>query len=226
MTESAMFDPGTWPFTLALGGVFLIAALEALSALAGAPLSGLLDEALPDMDVDVDLDADLDIDGAFGGSFAETALSWLSFGRVPVLVLLVLFLLGFGITGVAAQAVAQAALGTTVMPLLVAIPAVAAGIFSMKVFGAAIARIVPKEETAAISRRSFVGRTGVVAGGTARAGMPAQVRITDEHGTTHYLLAEPDEASEAYPTGTRVLVVSIEGSKARVIRDPHAGLAK
>ena len=85
-----------------------------------------------------------------------------------------------------------------------------------------IGRIIPKDETAAISRESFVGRMGVVSAGSARHGLPAQIRITDEHGTTHYLLAEPDDEGEEYGPGTPVIVVSLAGAKARVMRDPTA----
>ncbi len=91
----------------------------------------------------------------------------------------------------------------------------------MRVFGAALARAIPKDETEAVSRETLVGRLGIVTGGVAREGLPAQVRVTDDHGMAHYLLAEPEDAGESYPNGTPIIVVSLDGARARVMRDPH-----
>ena len=219
-----LFASDALPFTLALGGILVILALELIGLLVGASVSSLVDEALPDMDpgIDADFDAGPDVgpDVAGAGSFAERALSWLSFGRVPALVLLILFLLGFGVSGLLLQALDAAWLGDLFPAALVAVPAAAAGLLSMRLFGGALGRIVPKEETAAISREGFVGMTGTVAQGIARAGLPAQVRLTDRHGTTHYLLAEPDDPTETYATGTAVVVTEVHGARAKVIAYP------
>ena len=214
-----LFAPDAFPFTLALGGILLILAIELLGMLAGASVSGLVDDALPDLDtgIDTDVDFDADIDGAFDGSFAEKALAWLSFGKVPALVLVILFLLGFGVSGLVIQALDAEWLGDLVSAGIVAIPATVAGVFSMRLFGGALGHLIPKEETAAVSRDSFVGRLGTISQGVARAGLPAQMRLTDEHGTTHYLMVEPDDAGETYATGTPVLVVSIDGHRGRVV---------
>ena len=227
-----LFAAPLFPFSLALCGVLAIALLEALSAVVGHSLSGLVDDALPDLspgahagiDVHADVDANFDggVDGAFDGSFLDAALDWLSFGRVPFLVLLILFLLGFGGTGLVLQTAATGLVAAPLSPVIAAVPAVFGGGLFMRYLGRVIGRVIPKEETAAISRESFVGRMGVVSGGTARIGLPAQMRITDEHGTTHYLLAEPDDEGEIYGPGTPVIVVSLAGATARVMRDPTA----
>ncbi|MCB8837809.1 OB-fold-containig protein [Aurantimonas sp. VKM B-3413] len=221
-----LFDPPLLPFTLALCGVLAIALLEALSAILGHSLSGLVDDAVPDISAShPEMDAHLEVEGghgAFEGSHFDAALSWLSFGRVPLLVLVILFLLGFGGTGFVLQVAAANLFSAALPPGLAAIPAVAGGGLFMRFLGRAIGRVIPKEETAAISRESFVGRMGIVSAGTARTGLPAQIRITDEHGTTHYLLAEPDDEGDAIETGTPVIVISLAGAKARVMRDPTA----
>lgn len=217
-----LFAADAAPFTLALAGILVILLLEVIGLLVGASVSGLVDEALPDVDPGLDVDADLDVgaDGAMAGSFAERALAWLSFGRVPALVLLILFLLGFGVSGLMMQAL-DARLGDWLPAGLVAVPAALFGIASMRLFGGALGRIVPREESAAVSRATFVGRAGTVSQGTARAGLPAQVRLTDEHGTTHYVLAEPDDPADSYAAGTQVVIVSLEGSRAKVIAYPE-----
>ena len=208
---ASLFEPAMLPFGLALCGLLLIAGIELVSALVGAPLSGILDEMAPDLDLDVDLD------GAFEGGPLETLLHWLSFGKVPVLVLLILFLAGFGAGGVAVQALAREATGAA-LPAAIAIgPALLLAVLAMHWLGGAIGRLVPKDETAAISRAELVGEAGVVTGGTARPGLPAQVRLTDRHGTTHYLLGEPEGAE--IPQGARVRVTAIEGHRARIVPD-------
>ncbi|MBO0903545.1 OB-fold-containig protein [Jiella sonneratiae] len=230
---TGLFDPALFPFTLALCGVVAIAFFEAASTILGHSLSGLVDDALPDLSADAhfdvggDLHAEFDADaasadGAFDGSSLGAVLDFLSFGRVPLLVLVILFLLGFGATGFVLQLIAEAISGGPASPGLLSVPAVAGGAVFMRFLGRVIGRIIPKEETAAISRESFVGRLGVVSSGTARTGLPAQIRITDEHGTTHYLLGEPEDDGETFGPGTSVIVVSLEGARARVMRDPTA----
>ena len=214
-----LFDPALLPFTLALCGVAGIALLEALSALLGAPLSGALDEMAPDLDID--LDADLDgAEGAFEGGPVAQLLAWLGFGRVPLLVLAILLLTGFGAGGIAVQALAREATGAALPAAIAAGPALLAGVFSMHWLGGLVGRLVPKDETAAIARADLVGEHGVVTGGTARPGLPAQVRVTDAHGTTHYLLGEPE--GDPIPSGARVRIASITGARARIVADESA----
>lgn len=221
-----LFAAPLLPFSIALCGVVAIAVLEALSAIVGHSLSGLVDDAMPDLSAgphaEFGVDGGAGVEGGFDGSFLDAALDWLSFGRVPFLVLVILFLIGFGGSGIALQAAADGLFGAPLAPLLAAVPALFGGGLVMRHLGRVVGRIIPKEETAAISRESFVGRMGVVSGGTARTGLPAQIRITDEHGTTHYLLAEPDDEGDEYGPGTPVIVVSLAGARARVMLDPTA----
>ena len=76
-----LFAAPLFPFSLALCGVLVIALLEALSAVIGHSLSGLVDDALPDLSpgahAGVDLHGDVEVgiaggvDGAFDGSFLD-----------------------------------------------------------------------------------------------------------------------------------------------------------
>ncbi|MER0238131.1 OB-fold-containig protein [Fulvimarina sp. MAC8] len=209
--------PSMLPFTIALGLIAAIAVIEAVTALAGSALSGLFDGFLPDIDTDLDISAD----GAFDGSPLQQAMAWLSIGQVPVLVLLILFLLGFGGSGLVIQQIADSALGAPLSAWVAVIPATLSGFCAMRWLGRGVARLIPQDETAAIDREALIGRGGVVTGGTAKRGLPAQVRIRDEHGTSHYLLAEPEDDSAEFGNGTPVIVVSVDGAKARVIPDPY-----
>jgi len=94
----------------------------------------------------------------------------------------------------------------------------------VRVVGGWVARIMPKEETSAVSRETFVGRVATVVLGTARAGKPAQARLCDEHGRTHYVMVEPDVEEESFDAGEPVLLVCSAGSRFRVIRPPSSAL--
>ncbi|MEM7567019.1 MAG: OB-fold-containig protein [Pseudomonadota bacterium] len=110
--------------------------------------------------------------------------------------------------------------GTVAPAWLAALPGLAGAGLSMRIFGSALARAIPKDETEAVSRETLIGRPGVVTGGVARRGLPAQIRVPDAFGMNHYLLAEPEDEAEQLPIGTSVIVVSIEDNRGRVMRDP------
>ena len=203
-----LLTPEALPFAVALLVVAALLALEVFGLLVGASVGGVVDEAMPDLDGP---DAD--------GSFLESALGWLSFGKVPALVLLILGLTGFGLSGLLLQGLDARWLDDLLPTWAVAVPAALVGLGTMRWVGGVFGRLMPKEETAAISRAQFVGMGGIVSQGTARRGMAAPVRVTDAHGTMHYVQAEPEEDDETFASGSRVIIISVEGSRARVIAD-------
>ena len=58
---------------------------------------------------------------------------------------------------------------------------------------------MPRDETEAVAEASFIGRDAQIVLGTARAGSPAQAKLQDAFGKTHYIMFEPlgDEAVAA-----------------------------
>lgn len=216
------------PFTTALALLFGLMLMELLFALMGGTLLGMgADADGPDIDIgapdvgDLDIDFDgLDVDAAEvevptfeevdapdGASGAAGAAAWLGFGKMPALIWLGSVLMAFGIAGIALQGMAGAVLGG---PLTAGIVAVPAGVFALwftRGFGALFARLIPKTETEAVSERHLGRRTGVVTQGTAARGRPAEVRVTDRFGNTHYLRAEPLDDRKAIAQGTEVLVL-------------------
>lgn len=217
------------PFLIALCVMFGLALLEGVGTLLGAGVSELIDSVLPDLDVDVDVDVDVDADADFdapdGQGLLTQGLAWLHFGRVPALVLLVLFLTAFGLVGLGLQAMLHSALGIFA-PSAIAVPA--ALFLSLPVVRASggwIARLIPRDETLAVSSDSFVGRVATIVLGTARASQPSQARLHDEHGRSHYVMVEPDIADEELAGGTEVLLVRRDGARFRAIRAPQSILA-
>ncbi|MEL6413768.1 MAG: YqiJ family protein [Pseudomonadota bacterium] len=223
-----LFHPSLLPFTAALIVLGLIATLELVGLLFGVAFSGLVDSALPD--IELDADADFEVDAALGGDGGPlhvdgpdmpdipTAgplsqfLSWLCVGKVPVLILLAAFLLGFGLSGLIVQEVSQGLLGIYIWPMLVAIPALMIALPTTRYLGLGIAKIMPKEETDAVSRSAFIGAVATIIRGEAEQGKPAEAKLRDVHGTTHYILVEPDQTGLKFAKGNEVLLVKKSGS--------------
>ena len=208
-------------FTIALGIFGLIAALELLGALLGASLSDAIDSLLPDLDldvdIDIDLDADVDVPDASGLSSGAGILDWLCVGRVPVLILFVIFLFTFGAAGLLLQAFLQEMTGWTLPGLLAAVPALAVALPMVHFAGRGIARVMPQEETYAVSDSSFIGQVATVTLGVAEFGNPAQAKLKDRHDRTHYVQVEPDEPGACFETGSQVLLVRRDGAVFKVV---------
>jgi membrane protein implicated in regulation of membrane protease activity len=177
--------PANLPFSVALLVMLMIGAVEALGLGASA--------------VHLDLHADLD-----GGG---DLLGWLGIGRVPLLMLLVVFLALFGLAGLAIQQFAGP------LPLWIAVPAAAAAAVPLTGLGArGLARIMPHDETTAVSLDSLVGRRGTITIGTARRGSPAQARVSDIHGQAHYVMVEPYDDSHSIGEGETVRLDRRDGN--------------
>ncbi len=217
------------PFTVALAVMFGIAILEGITTFLGAALSNVIDALLPEMpDADVAADAELDsgVDGA--ETQAPNALSrvlgWLRIGQVPVLMLIVIFLSGFGLIGLGLQSLTQNTLGFLWPGAIASIAAFALSLPLVRIFGGVLGRIMPQDETEAVSVDTLVGRIATITIGSARAGRPAEARVRDIHGTTHYVMVEPDNPNESIDAGSNVLLVKREGSVFKAISNPNPTL--
>src|SRR5262245_50194613 len=140
-------------------------------------------------------------------SFMGGVLGWLHFGKVPVLIILVIFLTAFGVTGFIVQFAARGVIGSFMpLPLAVALAFMAA-VFGVRVLGGALNKVIPRDETTAVFDTSLVGRVGTIVIGTARAGKPAEARVRDEHGASHYVMVEPEGPDQVFESGASVLLV-------------------
>jgi len=194
---SSFFAPELWPFSLAAMLLVALAAAEALGLLIGASILHWHGDIIVDHP-----------DGLVGD-----ALGWLNVGKVPILVLLVIFLTVFAAAGFVCQFAAKSVLGQF-LPLPAATGlAFIVGILGVRTLGAGLGRIVPKDETTAVADESLVGRVGTVVIGTARAGKPAEARVRDQYGTTQYVMVEPEEEEETFPSGASVLLVRHLGGR-------------
>lgn len=193
--------------------------IELCSLLFGASLSGLLgDLDLPDLDLpEVGLNVDLDV------GIATKFLYWLKIGRVPLLILIVIFMTAFVLSGYFLQFLCLKVANWMLPAWLATIAALALSVPVVRLIGRHLARIIPKDETAAISQTELVGSRAFIVIGTARKGSPAQARTSDRFGTTHYLMLEPDNPEETLERGQELLLVRHDGSRFFAIPHPDPG---
>lgn len=206
------------PFAVALALMLLLAAVELIGFALGLGASDFLDGLLPEFD---------GADGSelAGASLADRFMGWLHFGKVPVLILLAVFLTGFGFLGLALQGVIHAVTGAMLPGWLAAVAVVPLALPWVRIVGGGVARVMPRDETQVVSRSALVGRVATIVIGTARAGSPAQAKVRDQHGQTHYVMVEPDQAEDSFGAGEAVLLIAETGATYRVIRNDNPALS-
>lgn len=221
--------PGSGPFVVALLVMLGLAVVEIVAVVSGVGLNDVVDdyivtqsglETLADGGGGLDATTPADADGII-----TRFLAWLYVGRVPVLMMLVVFLGVFAMIGLVGQALLRGVVGFA-LPSIVAGPVVSiASLPFVRACGAVLARWLPRDETTAVDPSTFVGRTAEVTGGVARSDLPAQARVVDAYGTEHYVLVEPDVAGAQLATGARVLLVrQLGGGRFAAILNTNASL--
>ena len=201
------FAQETWPFGSALLLMLALFVIEGAGLLLASSPSGWIEAVLPDLP-----------DGL------EGPLGWLHLGKVPFLVLVGIFLAGFSMSGYAIQAFCQTLVGHLLPAGVAAVPAALAGVASVSGVGGLLAKVMPSDETSAVSELSLIGRAGVVVQGVATQGNAAQMKLRDVHGRTHYVLVEPDLPDQRFEEGDAVLLVKKIGARYAGIRNPHPEL--
>ena len=206
-------------FGIALALMLLLGVLEVLSMLLGGA-SEWLDNLLPDSLAD-SAHAEVELDAADG--VMVRFLSWLYVGRVPVLMLLVVFLAVYGLAGYAFQTAFAAVFGAYLNGTSAAVAVWFLSLPLVRATAGGLYKILPKDETSAVSQDTLIGRVGVIVLGEARSGSPAQVRVKDGFGQTHYVMAEPD-GGQTLQQGDAVLLVSLHGHVFKAIANPSGSL--
>jgi membrane protein implicated in regulation of membrane protease activity len=185
-------QPEVRPFAIAAVMIGIVGAIETLSMLIGVSLSELLGKA-----ISVDHDSD---------STFVNALCWLNVGGVPLLVFILLALGLFSIAGFLIQDAARLVMA----PLPASIAALGAVAVSLPLLRAStreVARLIPQDETYAVSLSDLIGRVGQVVVGPLDQGLPGRVRVKDVHDNWHTVTASAAPDSPPLQKGARVLLV-------------------
>ncbi|MEL6237310.1 MAG: OB-fold-containig protein [Pseudomonadota bacterium] len=206
------------PFLVALIALVLISLAQILG------LGDLFDAGDVDIDVDLDIEAagesqfDVDPEAFTSSGWVAGAFSLLGLGKVPFLIWLMMLLLTFAVIGVAGQQFFIALIGR---PLDPALAGVLAGLGALPVNSALtrpLARLLPQDETSAVSLDTLVRRDAEIQIGTARAGSPARSRVLDIYGHPHFVMVEPHDPGTALSEGETVLLVRREGETFYAVR--------
>lgn len=214
------------PFTVALTVMFGIAVLEGVAILLGIGFSHLLDALLPDLDIDLHIHTDVDASELPAATGLSRFLSWLRIGQVPVLILLVVFLMAFGLLGLGIQALIDNTLGMLLPGLLASVASLFLSLPVVRVVGGGLQSIMPSDETEAVSEQSLVGRIATITIGKAEKGSPAEAKVKDEHGLTHYIMLEPDDDGITMRSGSQVLLVRYESNIYKAIENTNTVLVE
>jgi membrane protein implicated in regulation of membrane protease activity len=188
-------------FSLALCIMLLIGLLEIVLLVIGGGSQGFLEQFLPEGlehgQVEVSLDKPQ--------SLTVYTFDWLGIGRLPLLIWLVVFLTTFALFGYIIQGILYSSIGYMITPWLIAPISL---MFSAPILhwsSRALVRLMPRDETTAIYSDELIGRTATIILGTAKRNSPAQARVKDQHGQTHYVMVEP-ETDESYIQGQDVVL--------------------
>jgi len=224
--------PENIPFTIAITLMLAIAFMEGVGMLLGMGLSNMIDSVLPDFDADVDLGIDVDVDSVSGGADMLDApnvfsrmMAWLRVGKVPFLVLMIIFLTTFGFAGFVIQSLVKSVISFYLPWFVAIIPAVIVALPIVRVSGSVIGKLIPQDESSAVSEKSFIGQIAVVTAGVAEKGMPAQAKLKDKYGQTHYILVEPEVEGIKFIQSDEVLLIKQNGSLFTAIENPSQSLS-
>jgi membrane protein implicated in regulation of membrane protease activity len=194
--------PECLPFAIAAVMLAALTGIEVICLLLGFSLGEAIDKALPD-----------DHGGVLG------LLSWLNVGGVPILILIMLFLGIFAMTGFVIQSVAHA-FWAPLPATLAALPAFVLALPVVRASSRTVARIVPRDESYAVDVSEFIGRSAEVVVGPLDQGLPGRVRVKDQHGNWHSLRARAARSEDPIAIGATVLLVDHVSNVYIAIRAP------
>ncbi|MCO4782337.1 MAG: DUF1449 family protein [Candidatus Cloacimonetes bacterium] len=191
------------PFTVCILLLLGLSFLELVSMSFGLGISSFLDQMIPEVDFDIDLDVNAEIDHPGLHVF----LQWIPVGRVPSLVIIILFLLIFGLIGYGLQLISMKSTGTMSNPWAVSGVCFLISFPLLSITSRALSRIIPGDETSAVSNLSFEGKTAIVTIGEAIWEKSTEAKLQDEHGKTHYLMVSPNQKDSSLKQGDEVVII-------------------
>ena len=197
------------PFSIALVLMLIIGLFEGVGSLLGLGIGNVLDSIVPELNVT----PDLEITETGSVNSLSRLLGWLRIGKVPILILLVVFLTAIGLVGYGLNLFSSRVFGF-MLPILLSFPlAFLAALPVTRVGAMALEAIIPRDESSSVSLETLVGREAVILLGKASASSPAEAKVQDQHGKTHYIMVLAEEGGEDLISGLPLLLVRRQGSQ-------------
>lgn len=187
-------------------GLFLI---EVLSLVLGFGLDEIFDNII---NIDTDLDADFDINSmSFSG-----ILSWIGFGKVPFIIVLVLFLGSFGLSGIILQSIVYNILGLLLPKMILAPIAFITCLPITSIISRKLSKFIPDDESTSVNLEDLVGSKAIITLGKATLEMSAEAKVEDHYGKTHYIRVIPDVNQPTFIEGDTVILNKYENNRFKV----------
>ncbi len=205
MIEFAL-QPENYYFSFTLGIMLGIAALEIITTFLGFALSGIVDSLMPDCDFDAHVHVELDMDNAF-----SKLLSWIRFGKVPIIMLMMIFLTSFSMIGFGIQSFAESVTGSLLSAMIAGWLSFFMSVPILHTLAVLLERYMPNDETDAVHSDSFINRIALLTTTPALPGKTVEAKVIDEHGNTHYIMIKPD-GDFTIPLGAEALLISKDGN--------------
>lgn len=182
-------QPANLFFSVSLVLMLLLGLFEGLLLIIGASSQGFLDQFIPDSMFDAN-HPDFNIEA--DQSLWIQLLDWLYLGRIPVLIWFIIFLTTYSLFGFFLQAIFYFFTENYFALWLIAPACLILCMPIVRMASAIIAKILPKDETTAIHSDQLIGLTAEIIMGEAKINYPAQAKVKDQFGLTHYVMVEPD----------------------------------
>lgn len=199
MFEFLIADINT-PFAIALSCVIALGFLEGVGMLIGLSIMNLMDQISP-------FEMDIEVDTNLSGQGITPLLGWLCLNRLPLLVWIVLFLTSFSIAGYSYNYAILANSSIELPTFISSIFALTAAVFATRWIGRPLARLMPKNESSAVSNESFLGLVAKITIGTAKQNSPAQAVLVDQFNQKHYVLVAPESSGDEFTQTEQVVLV-------------------
>lgn len=178
-------------FSITLGLVVLFGTIELVGMLVGLSPLGMFDDVI-------------DIDALSESS--THVLGFLGLGKMPFQIWLLAFLFVFSVVGLSINLLVVKSILPSMTYLAVG-ASLCISVLIVNRVGHLWASLVPSESTTAVSHHSFEGRLATITVGKSTAQTPAEAKVIDTYGQTHYVMVAPLDKDESYPKGSQVLLV-------------------
>lgn len=191
------------PFMIALCLFAAIATLEVVGLITG------LFSFSHDFDIDADIDSDVDInhhlhfDSDHYHAY-HSFMNWLGIGRVPLMVFVALFSSIFGVIGLVVNHITMGAFGFMFTSYMVGPLAFIATLPIVSQLSAVVAKLIPHDETSAITLCDLVGLDATITNGNASHTESAYAYAYDQYQNMHSFSVRALNESDVLPVNTKV----------------------
>lgn len=215
-----LFSVDNLPFTMAICVMLVISFLEGIGMIIGISFFGIFEVLFP-------LHGNEDKQqGPASGSLVGNLRVLAQVGKMPAILVIVVFLTVFGLAGLSIQFILKSLLGHCFPWFMVICPILVIALTFTFILAMILLKIPFRdlESSFAVPEDTFVGKVAIITLGMAKKGEPAEARLLDPYGKNHFVMVEPDREGDQFDQFMHVLLVKKEGSVFKAIKNPNRAL--